>query len=80
MQEDCNGIKKEHKRVRIIREAGYKPIRLMFFEPNRAQAIAVQRRLRELYEKMGGEYYSGEDAWNYLKQKTGIDLKRIFES
>lgn len=77
---DGDHIKKEHKRVRIIREAGYKPIRLMFFEPNRNQAIAVQRRLRELYEKMGGEYYSGEDAWNYLKQKTGIDLKRIFES
>lgn len=77
---DGDHIKKEHKRVRIITEAGYRPIRLMFFESNRTQAISIQRKLRELYKTMGGEYYSGDDAWNYLKRETGIDLKRVFES
>lgn len=76
---DGDHIKKEHKRVQIIKEAGYVPVRIMFFEPNREQAIKTQAKLRKLYEDIGGEYYSGEDAWDYLKRKTGIDLKKIFE-
>lgn len=76
---DGDHIKKEHRRVQIIKEAGYVPVRIMFFEPNREQAIKIQANLKKLYEDIGGEYYSGEDAWNYLKKKTGIDLKRIFE-
>ena len=76
---DGDHIKKEHKRVQIIKEAGYVPVRIMFFEPNREQAIKIQTKLKKLYEDIGGEYYSGEDAWYYLKKKTGIDLKKIFE-
>ena len=76
---DGDHIKKEHKRVRIIRDAGYIPIRIMFFEPNRDQAIKIQAKLKKLYEDIGGEYYSGEDAWRYLKKETGIDLKKLFE-
>lgn len=76
---DGDHIKKEHKRVRIIREAGYIPIRIMFFEPNREQAIRIQARLKKLYSDLGGEYYSGEEAWEYLKNDTGIDLKSILE-
>lgn len=75
---DGDHIKKEHKRVQIIRDAGYKPIRIMFFEPNRGQAIRIQSTLRKLYKDMGGEYYSGEEAWKYLKRETGIDLKLVF--
>jgi len=71
-------IKKENKRIQVIKEAGYVPIRIMFFEPNRAQAIRIQATLKKLYEEIGGEYYSGEDAWNYLKHATGIDLKEMF--
>ena len=29
---------------------------------------------------MDGEYYSGEDVWEYLKKITGTDLKRFFEN
>lgn len=76
---DGDHIKKEYKRVKVISEAGYIPIRIMFFEPNREQAIRIQAKLRELYQEIGGEYYSGEDAWEYLKNDTGIDLKRILE-
>ena len=35
-------------------------------------------QVKKLYEEIGGEYYSGEDAWNYLKHATGIDLKEMF--
>ena len=76
---DGDHIKKEHKRVKIIKDAGYVPIRIMFFEPNRDQAIKIQAKLKKLYEDIGGEYYSGEDAWRYLKKETGIDLKKLFE-
>lgn len=76
---DGDHTKKEHKRVQIIKEAGYIPIRIMFFEPNREQAIRTQAKLKRMYENIGGEYYSGEDAWKYLNQETGIDLKKLFE-
>ena len=76
---DGDHIKKEHKRIKIIKEAGYVPVRIMFFDSNREQAIKIQAKLKRLYEDIGGEYYSGEDAWNYWEKKTGIDLKKIFE-
>ena len=76
---DGDHIKKEQKRVKIISDAGYTPNRIMFFESNRDQAIRIQSKLRDLYHEIGGEYYSGEEAWEYLKQDTGIDLKKILE-
>lgn len=76
---DGDHIKKEHKRVKIIKDAGYTPIRVMFYEPNRNQAIHIQAKLKELYHDVGGEYYSGDEAWEYLKKDTGIDLKDILE-
>lgn len=75
---DGDHIKKEHKRVQIIKNAGYVPVRIMFFEPNRSQAIRIQAALRKLYEDIGGEYYAGEEAWNYMLKETGIDLKGLF--
>lgn len=76
---DGDHIRKEHKRIKIIKEAGYTPIRIMFFKPNRTQAISIQDKLKTFYEKAGGEYYSGEDAWNYIKKETGVNLKFLFE-
>lgn len=76
---DGDHIKKEHKRVKVIKDAGYIPIRLMFFEPNREQAIRIQSRLKDLYEELSGEYYSGAAAWEYLKKDTGIDLRKILK-
>lgn len=77
---DGDHIKKEHKRVKIIKDAGYKPVRIMFFEPNRTQAVSVQEKLNKLYKEMRGEYYAGQDAWKYVKKKTGIDLERLIKN
>lgn len=44
---DGDHIEKEHKRVQIIKEAGYVPIRIMFFEPNRERAIREQVKLKK---------------------------------
>lgn len=76
---DGDHIKKEHKRVKIIKEAGYIPVRIMFFNPNRKQAIFIQDKLKKLYKEVGGEYYAGEDAWNYIKKETGVDLKLLLK-
>lgn len=39
---DGDHITKEHTRVRIIADAGYTPVRVMFYYPNRARAIRIQ--------------------------------------
>lgn len=77
---DGDHITKEHNRVKVIKNSGYEPVRIMFFEPNRKQAIRIQERLKNLYEnEMGGQYYSGEKAWNFIEERTGIDLKKILD-
>lgn len=72
-------ITKEHTRIKAISTAGYKPIRIMFYYPNRQQAIRIQQTLETLYKGIGGEYYYGESAWNYVTERTGIDLKAILQ-
>jgi len=74
---DGDHIAKEIHRIKAIKDHGYIPIRLMFFIPNRTQAINIQNRLREVYAVNHGEYYSGKDAWKYVHNKTGIDLHQI---
>lgn len=71
---------KEHKRVKSVSAAGYKPIRVMFYKPNRTQSIKIQTGIRAIYESLGGEYYAGADAFNYVKEITGIDLLEIITS
>ena len=74
---DGDHITKEHTRVQVIREHGYKPIRVMFYYPQREQAIRIQETLKTLYKGVEGEYYGGDEAWEYLKAYSGVDLKLI---
>ena len=74
---DGDHITKEHTRIRVIAAKGYVPVRIMFFMPNRDQAIRIQAKLKELYRDIGGEYYDTNDAWNYVRNRTGIDLFSI---
>lgn len=76
---DGDHINKEHTRIKAISEAGFKPIRIMFYYPNRTQAKRIQDTLETLYKGIGGEYYWGENAWNYVKSRTGFDLKNLLE-
>ena len=52
----------------------------MFYYPNREQAIRIQDTLKTLYQGVGGEYYSRDEAWDYVRQRTQIDLKAILVS
>ena len=70
---------KEHTRVKVIEAHGYKPIRVMFYYPQRTQAMRIQETLKTLYNGIGGEYYAGEDAWGYIEKTTNYDLRAILE-
>ena len=76
---DGDHITKEHTRVKVIQSYGYIPIRIMFYYPNRSQAIKIQETLQTLYLGVQGEYYYSDSAWEYVKNKTGIDLLAILE-
>ncbi len=76
---DGDHITKEHTRVQNIKDAGYKPIRIMFYYPNRKQAVRIQQTLQTMYLGIQGEYYFGESAWKVIKDKTGVDLLNILE-
>ena len=76
---DGDHVSKEHARIRAIAAAGYTPIRVMFYYPNRDQAIRIQETLATLYAGVGGRYHYGDGAWLYVHDRTGVDLKAILE-
>jgi len=76
---DGDHITKEHTRIKNIKNAGYKPIRIMFYYPNRKQVIRIQKTLKTIYAGVGGEYYFGKGAWEIIKKKTGVNLLGILE-
>jgi len=76
---DGDHITKEHTRMQAVRDAGYKPVRVMFYYPNRDQAIRIQKTLESLYQSVQGEYHYADAAWAYVKQRTGVDLIGILK-
>lgn len=76
---DGDHITKEHTRVKVIKAKGYTPVRVMFYYPQRTQAKRIQETLATLYNGIGGQYYYGDSAWQYIKDYTGIDLLEILE-
>lgn len=76
---DGDHITKEHTRIQAVRDAGYKPVRIMFYYPNRAQAARVQQTLESLYKSVEGEYHFAAAAWEYVRRRAGVDLLGILE-
>lgn len=74
---DGDHITKEHTRMQVIKDAGFIPNRIMFYYPNRTQAIRIQQTLETLYHGVSGHYYYGDAAWDYIYKKTDVDLKGI---
>ncbi|QZK91826.1 ApaLI family restriction endonuclease [Flavobacterium sp. CHNK8] len=74
---DGDHITKEHTRVKCISSYDYIPVRVMFYYPQRTQAKRVQETLKSIYKSFNGEYYGGEEAWDYIKKYSGYDLKEI---
>ncbi len=76
---DGDHITKEHTRIKVISAAGYTPVRVMFYYPQRLQAQRIQAALETLYKGIGGEYFGGDRAWDYVKERTGVDLLGILK-
>lgn len=76
---DGDHVNKERARLITLHQAGYIPVRVMFYYPNRKQAIKIQKKLEAEYIKLGGLYYHGGAAWEYVRERTGINLKLILE-
>ena len=76
---DGDHITKEHTRVKVIKAKGYTPVRVMFYYPQRTQARRIQETLETLYNGIGGKYFYGDSAWQYIKDYTDIDLLEILE-
>lgn len=76
---DGDHITKEHTRLKTVKNAGFHPIRVMFYYPNRDQAIRIQQTLQTLYEGLDGEYHFGDAAWAFVKERTDVDLLTILE-
>ena len=77
---DGDHITKEHTRVKTIQSYNYKPIRVMFYYPQREQAKRIQEALKTLYIGVDGKYYYSDSAWEYIKNYTDVDLKNILET
>ena len=77
---DGDHVTKEHTRLKAVKNAGFHPIRIMFYYPNRDQAIRIQQALEALYGGMNGEYHFGDSAWDFVKQRTGVDLLAILQA
>lgn len=77
---DGDHITKEHTRLQNIANAKYKPIRVMFYYPNRSQAIRIQQALETLYRGVDGEYHYGNNAWSFVRSYTSVDLEGILNA
>ncbi|WP_338755450.1 ApaLI family restriction endonuclease [Moraxella lincolnii] len=77
---DGDHITKEHTRLKAIHNAGYIPVRLMFYYPNRTQAQRIQETLETLYKALGGQYYYSDSAWDFIYNFTGINLLLILQN
>ncbi len=60
-----------------MKNAGFHPIRVMFYYPNRTQAMRIQQTLQTLYAGVDGEYHFGDDAWAYVMKRTGVGLLSV---
>jgi hypothetical protein len=76
---DGDHITKEHTRIQAVGDAGYRPVRVMFYYPNREQAMRIQQTLESLYKSVQGEYHYADAAWAYVKRRTGVDLLGILK-
>jgi len=45
----------------------------------KATKLCFKEMLEALYEGAGGQYYYGDAAWSYVRDKSTIDLKKILE-
>lgn len=71
---DGDHVRKERARLSAVRKAGFVPVRIMLFQPERKAARKIQAALSMAYEAEGGVYLAGPEAFGFVHRRTGIDL------
>jgi hypothetical protein len=76
---DGDHVMKEKHRIISVAAAGYIPHRIMLCTPEREQARKIQERMRRIYAQNNGFFLAGDDAWSFIKQETGFNLKKCID-
>jgi type II restriction enzyme len=69
---DGDHITKEHTRLKQIKKAGYTPIHIMFYYPNRSQAIKYNKLLRLFIMALAVNIFMVIALGNILKPKQAL--------
>ena len=69
---------KEYRKVDLLIEKGYTPIRLTFFMPELERSLNAQKQIIDYYEKRG-KAYTQESAFEYINRMADIDLLQILK-
>ncbi|WP_308254985.1 ApaLI family restriction endonuclease [Geminocystis sp. GBBB08] len=83
---DGDHITKEHTRIKAIENHGYKPIRVMFYYPQREQAINIQQTLENdkpipvRIKKKDETLEDAIEAINNSEQAKKSDLKIVIQT
>lgn len=73
---DGDHKKKEETKLKQMEKNGIIPVKIMFYMPERVQAKKIQTNIIKLYEKTGFSYV-GIEAWKYVKNYGGFDLRKF---
>ena len=76
---DGDHIRKEANKVESILASDLTPVRVMYFMPVRSAAHRIQLKVIEEFERVG-EAYVGEKAWDYVEERSGVDLKALLST
>ena len=69
---------KEYRKVDLLIEKGYTPIRLTFFMPELERSLNAQKQIIDYYTKRG-KAYTQESAFEYINRMADIDLLQILK-
>ena len=70
---------KENNKIKCIIKNELIPVRVMFFMPERTQARRIQKQIISIFEDHG-EAHIGEEAFEYVKDYSGINLKLLLQN
>jgi hypothetical protein len=70
-------IQKEMDKVDELVKQNKHVVYLTYYKPRSNTAIRLQNQLKEHILSKGGEYYCGEEAFDYILYHTFVDIKAI---
>ena len=75
---DGDHTNKEFRKVDLLVQQGYTPIRLTFFMPELERSLKAQTKIINYYDEHG-KTYTQDKAFEYINQMANIDLLQILK-